>query len=113
MINLTSLFKIRYYSSWRTERILLATIIIVPIVFYYCVLQNFRKAKSTIVAFHLPKPGEQFYGNQGVVSIHSPTFITQNKGADFSSVPEGKHFEKLWIEPRKEKNKNIKYQRFS
>lgn len=113
MINLTSLFKIRYYSSWRTERILLATIIIVPIVFYYCVLQNFRKAKSTIVAFHLPKPGEQFYGSQGVVSIHSPTFITQNKGADFSSVPEGKHFEKLWIEPRKEKNKNIKYQRFS
>ncbi|KAJ6219629.1 hypothetical protein RDWZM_005441 [Blomia tropicalis] len=77
------------------------------------IYRSCTNAKSTIVAFHLPKPGEQFYGSQGVVSIHSPTFITQNKGADFSSVPEGKHFEKLWIEPRKEKNKNIKYQRFS
>lgn len=83
LINLTSLFKIRYYYSWRTERILLATIFIVPIVFYYCFLQNFRKAKSTIVSFRAPRPGEQFYGSQAAhasVAIQSPKFMTESSG---------------------------------
>lgn len=51
-----SLFKWRYYHSWQAEKILLATVIIVPIVFYYCVLQNYRKARSTFVALNGPGP---------------------------------------------------------
>lgn len=65
IMQLTGIFKIRYYYSWHGERILLATMIIVPIVFYYCVLQNYRKAKLTLATFNVNRveTGEQFSVN--------------------------------------------------
>ena len=112
-IKFSSLFKGRYYSNWRTERILLATIFFVPIVFYYCVLQNFRKAKSTIVSFRAPRPGEQFYAHQAVISIQSPKFMTPSDNApcDDSTIVKKVDVPLERTDPKGE-SKNIKYERF-
>jgi len=113
MINLSSLFKIRYYYSWRTERILLATIFIVPIVFYYCFLQNFRKAKSTIVSFRAPRPGEQFYSHQSAISIQSPKFMTSISGMQGDDAPtDVKKVDVSMTKSDPTGNSGIKYERF-
>lgn len=112
MLKFTSLFKIRYYYSWRTERILLATIFIVPIVFYYCVLQNMRRVKSTVVSFRAPRPGEQFYSHQSAISIQSPKFMTPTGGPVEVINTEVKKTPQTKIDPKGE-SKGIKYERFS
>jgi len=117
MLKFTSLFKIKNYYNWHTERILLATIFFVPIVFYYCVLQNFRRAKSTVVAFRAPRPGEQFYSAQSAISIQSPKFIMQTgdgSGGDVEVI--NTDVKKVPIQTKtdpKGESANIKYQRFS
>jgi len=112
MLKFTSLFKIKNYYSWRTERILLATIFIVPIVFYYCALQNYRRSKTAVVSFRAPRPGEQFYSNQSAsISIHSPKFAAPTGpveviNTDVKKAPQTK------VDPKGE-SKSIKYERFS
>lgn len=102
-----SIFTWRYYSDWHAEKLLLCTIIITPLVFYYCLVANLRKAKSTIVAYKAAKPGDANF--QPSITIHAISDTKRTYGSDVANVLPGKYSP----DAKKKPADKFKYERFN